>query len=61
MKGGAIELEIMADRLYSNEVEGTKDAISELSNVLWATPVLARLERAGGIKSENMPLMFEVR
>lgn len=61
MKGGAIELEMMADRLYSNEVEGTKDAISELSSVLWATPVLARLERAGGIKSENMPLMFEVR
>jgi hypothetical protein len=32
-----------------------------LAKVPWAKPVLARLRRAGGIKPENMPLMFEVR
>jgi hypothetical protein len=32
-----------------------------LAKVPWAKPVLARLRRAGGIKPENTPLMFEVR
>lgn len=52
---------VFSDRLHSTEVERTESAISALSKVKWAKPVLARLERAGGIQPENMPLMFEVR
>ena len=50
-----------SDRLRSKEAERTQRAMVSLSSVAWAQPVLARLERAGGVKSENMPLMFEVR
>jgi len=50
-----------SDRLTSKEAHRTERAIAELSAVPWARPILARLEDAGGIKSENMPLMFEVR
>ena len=35
--------------------------VAELSMVEWAQPLLTRLSTAGGIKPENMPLMFEVR
>jgi hypothetical protein len=52
---------MLSDRLRSTEVERTKRAIEALANVPWAKPVIARLRRAGGIKPENMPLMFEVR
>jgi len=52
---------VFSDRLRKTEVERTERAISALSKVEWAKPVLARLERAGGIRPENMPLMFEVR
>src|SRR5258708_38697555 len=50
-----------SDRLRSTEFERTQRAIVELSTVPWAQPLLTRLDRAGGLKSENMPLMFEVR
>ncbi len=49
------------DRLTLKEVQRTELAISELAPSPWARSLLARLEAAGGIKSENMPLMFEVR
>jgi hypothetical protein len=52
---------MLSDRLRSTEVDGTKRAMEALAKVPWAKPVLARLRRAGGIKPENMPLMFEVR
>jgi len=52
---------MLSDRLRSTEVQRTERAIETLGNVPWAKPVLARLRRAGGIKPENMPLMFEVR
>jgi hypothetical protein len=51
---------MLIDR-WPTEVQRTKCAIEVLAKVPWATPVLARLRRAGGIKAENMPLMFEVR
>lgn len=50
-----------SDRLTSKEADRTQRAINELSTVPWAKPLLLRLERAGGFKSENMSLMFEVR
>ena len=49
------------DRLTLKEVQRTERAIAELSTSAWARPLLARLQAAGGIKSENMPLMFEIR
>jgi hypothetical protein len=52
---------MLSDRLRSTEVERTERATEALATVPWAKPVLARLKRAGGIKPENMPLMFEVR
>ena len=50
-----------SDRLRTTEVHRTERAISDLSTVSWANPLLSRLDKAGGIKPENMPLMFEVR
>jgi hypothetical protein len=50
-----------SDRLKAKEAEYTQHAIDELSSVSWATPLLSRLQSAGGLKSENMPIMFEVR
>lgn len=47
--------------LTSREAEFTAKAIEALKGVGWAQPVLGRLELSGGLKSENMPLMFEVR
>jgi hypothetical protein len=52
---------VFSDRLRSTEVERTERAISALSELAWAKPLLSRLKRAGGIQPENMPLMFEVR
>ena len=50
-----------SDTLTTREAEFTKIAIDTLANVAWTQPVLERLQQAGGIKSENKPLMFEVR
>lgn len=50
-----------SDRLTLKEVQGTKRALAALSSTPWARPLIARLEDSGGIKAENMPLMFEVR
>lgn len=50
-----------SDRLSLKETQCTERAIAALSTNPWARPLLARLEAAGGIKSDNMPLMFEVR
>ncbi len=50
-----------ADTLKTPEAEFTQRAINVLNHVSWAKPVLSRLAEAGGIKSKNMPLMFEVR
>lgn len=50
-----------SDTLTIREAEFTKFAIDSLANVSWAQPVLLRLQQAGGIKSENMSLMFETR
>jgi hypothetical protein len=50
-----------SDTLTSSEAEFTERAIASLKDVAWARPVLERLQKSGGLKSENMPLMFEVR
>ena len=50
-----------SDTLTSREAEFTEGAIKALRGIVWAQPVLNRLQQAGGLKSENMPLMFEVR
>ena len=50
-----------SDSLTLQEARRTEQAIGELSSVPWARPLLSRLDQAGGIKSDNMPLMFEVR
>src|SRR5438105_811464 len=50
-----------SNRLTLKEARRTEKVIAELSGVIWAIPLLSRLHNAGGIKSENMPLMFEVR
>jgi hypothetical protein len=52
---------IWTDTLTTQEVEFTRRAIGVLSNAPWANPLLSRLRKRGGIKRENMPLMFEVR
>lgn len=52
---------MLSDRLTSKEARRTERAIAALGAVVWAAPLLTRLNNAGGIKSENMPLMFEVR
>lgn len=52
---------MFSDRLTSDEARRTERALARLAEVSWAQPVIARLDRAGGMKSENMPLMFEVR
>ncbi|MBM4294728.1 MAG: hypothetical protein FJ126_07490 [Deltaproteobacteria bacterium] len=50
-----------SESLTDREAEYTETAIEGLKGVTWARPVLDRLQQAGGFKSENMPLMFEVR
>lgn len=50
-----------SDRLTAAEVEFTQSTINSLEKIDWAKPVVDRLQQAGGIKTENMPLMFEVR
>lgn len=50
-----------SDRLTLKEAQGTEGALDALSSAPWARPLIARLEDSGGIKAENMPLMFEVR
>lgn len=49
------------DRLNTKEKARTECAIEDLSTISWAQPLLSRLSNSGGISSENMPLMFEVR
>ncbi len=52
---------MLSDRLTSREADYTQAAIDELRTVSWVRPLLSRLSVAGGLTSENMPLMFEVR
>jgi hypothetical protein len=61
LRAGATLTDVLSDRLRATEVERTERAISALYELAWAKPVLSRLERAGRIQPENMPLMFEVR
>lgn len=51
----------MLDRLTPEEIDRTHRAVEALSAVSWAKRLLSRLDREGGIRPENMPLMFEVR
>ncbi len=50
-----------ADNLKDREVEYTQKAIDKLKNISWAKPILNCFYEAGGFRSDNMPLMFEIR
>jgi hypothetical protein len=50
-----------SDRLSSVEAERTERALAQLEKVAWARPLLRRVQRGGGLCSENMPLLFEAR
>lgn len=50
-----------SDRLSSVEAKATEHAIAVLTDLLWAHPLVRSIHRKGGIRSENMPLLFEAR
>ena len=52
---------MITDCLTSNEADYMHIIIDELRNVDWAMPILQRLSDNGGLKTENMPLLFELR
>jgi hypothetical protein len=47
--------------LTSDEAESTAEAIETLRPLLWATPLLDRVEHRGGLTTENMSALFEER
>lgn len=50
-----------ADILTSREAEYCKQLLCEFDGVQWVRPLLNRIERAGGIRYESKPLLFELR
>ncbi|MEW6207489.1 MAG: hypothetical protein AB1631_03925 [Acidobacteriota bacterium] len=50
-----------SDELTVAEADFTQHAVDVLANVSWAQPLLTRFNKRGGLKSENMPLLFEIR
>jgi hypothetical protein len=50
-----------SDFLSVAEARFTESALAVLASVAWARPLLHRLAQAGGIKTANLPLLFEVR
>lgn len=50
-----------SDSLTVQEVDYTNSAIAQLENFNWAKPIVNRVRERGGLKSENMPLLFEIR
>lgn len=50
-----------SDILSSQEAEYTKKAIDELRNVKWAEPLINKINKNGGMRSDTMPLLFEAR
>lgn len=50
-----------SDRLSSKEVEYTTRILKELQAVGWASPLLSKIEKDGGITVANQPLLFEAR
>ena len=50
-----------SDTLGRREYEYTKKALDALGSVQWAKPLLRRVEAAGGLCSDAMPLLFEAR
>ena len=47
--------------LSGQEAAYTERAIGALESVVWAEPLLAHLDQAGGLITANVPLLFEVR
>jgi hypothetical protein len=47
--------------LSNDEADASKTAIDLLRRVSWAAPLIATIDRAGGISPENMALLFEAR
>lgn len=50
-----------SDNLTVKEADYTNSAIDQLKNVDWAKPIVNRVHERGGLNSENMPLLFEIR
>jgi hypothetical protein len=49
------------ETLSEREGEAMQKVLPELNEVQWAKPLTERIDRDGGLKSENMPLLFEAR
>lgn len=50
-----------SDTLSLLEAKFAEKVLKELSSVHWAKRLLSRIHKAGGLTSENMPLLFEAR
>jgi len=50
-----------SDVLTTREARFTEHAIEALRDSVWAQPPLGRVDRNGGLVSENMPPLFVVR
>src|SRR5262245_11597470 len=50
-----------SNQLSEAERAYTLGAMEALRSVSWAAPLLARVAAAGGVCSQSMPLLFEVR
>lgn len=50
-----------SDILSKREADYTRKALDSLANVTWAKPLLSRIKNNRGMRSETMPLLFEVR
>ncbi len=49
------------ETLSEREARAMERVLPELSSVTWAKPLVDRIERDGGLCSDNMPLLFEAR
>lgn len=53
--------DVLGDHMTANEAARTSTAVSDLSGLDWARPLLRVLEERGGISEMAQPEMFEVR
>ncbi|REE17740.1 DNA-binding GntR family transcriptional regulator [Paraburkholderia sp. BL27I4N3] len=49
------------EALSEREARAMERVLSELSSVPWSRPLVERIDRDGGLVSDNMPLLFEAR
>lgn len=51
----------MSGYLTEREIEYTEYVLNKLQNVVWAKPLISKIETNGGINDANIPLLFEAR